>query len=690
MLNISKNAIFTNGIFFLIIYSGYEIDFIISDFKKEKYVYLKGRRDNMDYRKTAKAILDQVGGSKNIVSAAHCATRLRLVIADNSKADKEAIENVDGVKGVFEASGQLQIILGTGTVNKVFDEFISIAGITASSKAEAKEAAAQKQNIFMRAVKLLGDIFVPIIPAIVASGFLMGIMNSLDFMINNGFISMDTSSSIYVFANLFSNTAYTFLQILIAFSAAKAFGANPYLGAVIGMIMINPALQNAYTVATEGVQQTQSVFFGLYDIDMVGYQGHVIPVVIAVWVLSVIEKKLHKIVPEVLDLFVTPLVSVFVTGYLTLSIIGPVFVWAENAILGGIQWLLTLPLGIGSLIMGGLYAPTVVTGIHQMYTAIDIGQIAQYGVTYWLPLASAANVAQGAAALAVALKSRDKKIKSLALPSSLSAFMGITEPAIFGVNLRFFRPFIAGCIGGGCGALYASLVHLGAKGTGVTGIFGILLCLEQPVQYVIEMAIAVGVAFVISFIIYKDQKPEAETAGIEDKNAKAAASGTDDENKETAESVLISEETIKSPVKGRIIPLSEVSDGTFASEMLGVTSAVEPDDGRIVSPCDGEVINVFDTGHAVCIATKSGGELLIHIGVDTVKLNGKGFTKKVSDGDHVHAGDVLIEADLDTIRNEGYSPDVMVILTNADQYSEVEKAEPGEVGTDAPVMILKK
>ena len=644
----------------------------------------------MDYRKTAKAILDQVGGSKNIVSAAHCATRLRLVIADNSKADKEAIENVDGVKGVFEASGQLQIILGTGTVNKVFDEFISIAGITASSKAEAKEAAAQKQNIFMRAVKLLGDIFVPIIPAIVASGFLMGIMNSLDFMINNGFISMDTSSSIYVFANLFSNTAYTFLQILIAFSAAKAFGANPYLGAVIGMIMINPALQNAYTVATEGVQQTQSVFFGLYDIDMVGYQGHVIPVVIAVWVLSVIEKKLHKIVPEVLDLFVTPLVSVFVTGYLTLSIIGPVFVWAENAILGGIQWLLTLPLGIGSLIMGGLYAPTVVTGIHQMYTAIDIGQIAQYGVTYWLPLASAANVAQGAAALAVALKSRDKKIKSLALPSSLSAFMGITEPAIFGVNLRFFRPFIAGCIGGGCGALYASLVHLGAKGTGVTGIFGILLCLEQPVQYVIEMAIAVGVAFVISFIIYKDQKPEAETAGIEDKNAKAAVSGTDDESKETAESVLISEETIKSPVKGRIIPLSEVSDETFASEMLGVTSAVEPDDGRIVSPCDGEVINVFDTGHAVCIATKSGGELLIHIGVDTVKLNGKGFTKKVSDGDHVHAGDVLIEADLDTIRNEGYSPDVMVILTNADQYSEVEKAEPGEVGTDAPVMILKK
>lgn len=650
----------------------------------------------MDYRKTAQEILDKVGGSKNIVSAAHCATRLRLVIADNSKADKTAIENVEGVKGVFEASGQLQIILGTGTVNKVFDEFISIAGITASTKAEAKEAAAQKQNVFMRAIKLLGDIFVPIIPAIVASGFLMGIMNSLDFMINNGFINMDTSSSIYVFASLFSNTAYTFLQILIAFSAAKAFGANPYLGAVIGMIMINPSLQNAYTVATEGVQQTQSVFFGLYKIDMVGYQGHVIPVVIAVWLLSVIEKKLHKIVPEVLDLFVTPLVSVFVTGYLTLSIIGPIFVWAENAILGGIQWLLTLPFGLGSLVMGALYAPTVVTGIHQMYTAIDIGQIAQYGVTYWLPLASAANIAQGAAALAVALKSKDKKIKSLALPSSLSAFMGITEPAIFGVNLRFFKPFIAGCIGGGCGALYASVVHLGAKGTGVTGIFGILLCLDTPMQYLIEMLIAVGVAFVISFILYKDQAPQAAAAEAGNAPAPAAdnsgdaSEGTDGTAENADAKEAVKEEVLGSPVNGKIVPLSEVSDPTFASEMLGTTVAIEPSDGKIVAPCDGEVINIFETGHAVCLTTQAGGELLIHVGVDTVKLEGKGFTKKVSDGAKVHAGDVLIDADLDTIKEAGYPATTMFILTNADDFGKVEKAEPGDVTEGSRIMEISK
>ena len=643
----------------------------------------------MDYRKTAQDILDHVGGSKNIASAAHCATRLRLVIADNKKVSKEALENVDGVKGVFEASGQLQIILGTGTVNKVFAEFIDIAGITASSKAEAKEAAAEKQNWFMRAIKLLGDIFVPIIPAIVASGFLMGIMNSLDFMNSNGFLHINTHSSIYVFANLFSNIAYTFLQILIAFSAAKAFGANQYLGAVIGMIMIHPSLQNAYTVATEGVQQTQSVFFGLFKIDMVGYQGHVIPVIIAVWILAVIEKKLHKIVPEVLDLFVTPLVSVFVTGYLTLSIVGPIFVWAENAILGAIQWMLTLPLGIGSLIMGGLYAPTVVTGIHQMYTAIDIGQLAKYGVTYWLPLASAANVAQGAAALAVGIKSKDKKIKSLALPSSLSAFMGITEPAIFGVNLRFFKPFIAGCIGGGCGALYASLVHLGAKGTGVTGIFGILLCLNQPLQYLIEMVIAVGVAFVISFLIYKDAEPKAatETAAVE--NIETADAVTTDAT--TADTTAeIAEETLTSPVNGTQIPLSEVADEIFASEMLGTTVAVEPADGEIVAPCDGEVSNIFETGHAVCITTESGGELLIHIGIDTVKMDGKGFTKKVSDGDKVHAGDILVEADLEEIKNAGYQTTTMMILTNTDEFGNVTKAEPAEAKTTSKVMTLIK
>ena len=295
----------------------------------------------------------------------------------------------------------------------------------------------------------------------------------------------------------------------VAYSAAKVFGGNPYLGAVIGMIMIHPNLQNAWTVASEGVQTYQPVFGGLYSIPLVGYQGHVIPVIIAVWLMSQIEKRLHKVVPAMFDLFVTPLVSVFVTGYLTLAVIGPIFTTVEDGIINGVQALIQLPYGIGSFVMGGLYAITVVAGIHHMYTLIDVGQLAKFGYTYWLPLASAANVAQGGAALAVALKSKDTKVKSMALPSALSACMGITEPAIFGVNLRYFKPFIGGLAGGACGALYASIVGLGATGTGVTGIFGILLHLHMPLQYIIMMAISFGVSFAVTWAIWSPEEVKA-------------------------------------------------------------------------------------------------------------------------------------------------------------------------------------
>ena len=465
----------------------------------------------MDYQKAARQVLENVGGASNIVSAAHCATRLRLVIADNSLVNKKALENAEGAKGVFEAQGQLQIIFGTGVVNKVYEEFTKQAGISEASKEEVKQAAAARAPWYQRAIKTLGDIFVPIIPAIVASGFLMGLMEALNFMVNNGFVNMDTSGSIYVFAKLFSNTAYVFLPILIAFSAAKVFGGNPFLGAVIGMIMIHPDLQNAWTVSS-GVEVMQPVFGGLYSVPLVGYQGHVIPVIIAVWVMCQIEKRLHKIVPAMIDLFVTPLVSVFVTGYLTLAVIGPIFTCIENGVISGVQWLLTLPFGVGSFIMGGLYAITVVAGIHHMYTLIDLGQLARYGFTYWLPLASAANVGQGGAALAVALKTRDAKIKSMALPSALSACMGITEPAIFGVNLRFMTPFVGGLAGGACGALYASIVGLGATGTGVTGIFGLLLHLHMPLQYLLMMAISFGVSFAVTWVFWKPEQTGKEAA----------------------------------------------------------------------------------------------------------------------------------------------------------------------------------
>ena len=646
----------------------------------------------MDYRKTAQEIYDHIGKKENIISAAHCATRLRLVISDNSKADKEYVENIEGVKGVFFAQGQMQIILGTGVVNKVYDEFIRIAGVSESSKEDLKKVAASRANPVQRMIKTLGDIFVPIIPAIVASGFLMGIMEALNFMVNNGFLNIDTSGSIYTFAQLFSNTAYTFLPILIAYSGAKVFGANPYLGAVIGMIMIHPNLQNAWTVATEGVKATQKVWFGLYSIDMVGYQGHVIPVIIAVWVLAQIEKRLHKIVPAMFDLFVTPLVSVFVTGYLTLSIIGPIFVAVENGLLNGIQWLIALPFGVGSFIMGALYAPTVVAGVHHMYTIIDLGQISKFGVTYWLPLASAANIAQGGAALAVALKTKDQKIKSMAVPSALSACMGITEPAIFGVNLRFGKPFVMGCIGGAFGALFASVTGLGATGTGVTGIFGILLCLNNPVSYILMFVIAFGVAFVLTWLFgYKNVAADKST--VINKNAKYSESTESVEiigDKLAAEKDNPDDAVLYSISEGTAILLSQVNDATFASEVLGKGIAVIPSKGEVVAPCDATVETVFDTKHAVGLSTENGMELLVHIGINTVELEGKYYTAHVKAGDHVKKGQLLISFDMDKIKDAGYDMTTPLIVTNSDDYKNVKILQEGSVTPSDKVLEIVK
>lgn len=609
----------------------------------------------MDYKKAAAETIQYIGGKDNIVSAAHCATRLRLVIADNSKVNKEALEDAEGVKGVFEASGQLQIIFGTGVVNKVYDEFIAMAGITAASKEEVKQAAASKANPFQRFIKTLGDIFVPIIPAIVASGFLMGIMESLNFLINNGYIHMSNESSLFVLANMFSNTAYVFLPVLIGFSGAKVFGGNPFLGGVIGMIMVHPNLQNAWTM-TGGVNEYLDVF-GLWKVPLVGYQGHVISVIIAVFVMANIEKWLHKRVPAMLDLFVTPLVSVFVTGFLTMTMIGPAFNIVESSIINGIQTLISLPFGIGSLVMGALYAPTVVTGIHHMYTIIDLGQIKEFGCTYWLPLASSANIAQGAAALAVALKTRDQKLKSMALPSSLSAFMGITEPAIFGVNLRFFRPFVCACIGGGCGAMFASITSLGATGTGVTGIFGILLCLNAPVKYILMFAISAGVAFALSWMFgYKNAPqtangaPETATAFTEPKEAQG-------------------ELNILSPMQGKAVSLADTDDDTFAAEILGKGAAIEPSEGKVYAPFDATVETLM--GHAVGLTGENGVEMLIHIGIDTVQLNGKHYTPHCTEGQHVKAGDLLMEFDMAAIQAEGFKTITPVIVTNADDYADV-------------------
>ena len=628
----------------------------------------------MDFYKCASEILDAIGGKDNLVSAAHCATRLRLVIADNSKAKKTVLENIDGVKGVFEAAGQLQIIIGTGTVNKVYDEFIKLAGVSAASKEDVKKAAASKAPWYKQAIKTLGDIFVPIIPAIVATGLLCGLLGGL----SKAFPGI-ADTYIYHLLDMFSNAALTFLPILIAISAAKIFGANIYLGAVIGMIMIHPNLINAWSAGSGAETSTLWSWFGLWNIQNTGYQGHVIPVVIAVLVLSIIEKWLHKRVPEMFDLFVTPLVSVLVTGFLTLTLIGPVFSQLESWVLAGAQWLISLPLGIGSFIMGAAYAPTVVAGVHHMYNAIELSMLADSGKNIWMPIATSANVAQGAAALAVALKTRNKKTKSMALPASLSAFMGITEPAIFGVNLRYVKPLIAGMVGGAFGAAVASIMKVYATANGVTGIFGFLITTESFAGYLLTFllaalvfvpgAIALGaataIAFAVSWMLYKDPVPEGDAAVMPAVEAKAEAEYDDS--------------CVYSPLKGEAVLMSDVPDETFATDVLGMGAAVEPSEGRVVAPADGEVSTLFDTHHAIGLTLDNGMEMLIHIGINTVELNGEGYEAHVAEGDRVSRGQTLITFDIPLIKSKGYKTVTPVIITNPDDFTSISKAADGEV-----------
>lgn len=635
--------------------------------------------EGMDYRKSAQEVIRHIGGKENIVSAAHCATRLRLVIADNTKMDATAIENIDGVKGVFEASGQIQIIFGTGTVNKVYDEFIDIAGITGGTKEDVKQAAAAKQNIFKRAIKTLGDIFVPIIPAIVASGLLMGLLEGLC----NVWPQMAESGT-YTIIHLFSNAAFVYLPILIAISAAKAFGGNQFLGAVIGMIMIHSDLINAWSVS--GMDKadipTASAWFGLYDIKLVGYQGHVIPVVIAVWLMSVIEKKLHKIVPEIIDLFVTPLVTVLVTGYVTLTIIGPIFSTLENYVLTGAQHLIALPFGIGAAICGAFYAPTVVAGLHHMYNAIEIGLISQTGWNTWMPIATAANVAQGAAALAVAVKTKNNKTKSMALPASLSAFLGITEPAIFGVNVRFMKPFVAGCIGGAAGALVAGIFGIGATAYGITGIFGFLITTHYTVQYAIEMIVAAGIAFAISWTLYKDPEKAPKTKIKEPVSAEEfLAENTKEESAQP--------DTVYSPLTGNAIALYNVNDPTFASGALGKGFAIVPSEGKVYAPFDGTLDLLYDTKHALGMTSNDGIELLVHVGLNTVELDGRYYTAHAKSGDAIKKGQLLLEFDLLKIQEAGYDITTPVIVTNADNYNETAVLKTGRIKAAEKAIVVK-
>ncbi len=615
----------------------------------------------LDYRKCAQEIADNIGGGSNVASAAHCATRLRLVISDNSKVNKEALENVDGVKGMFESNGQLQLIIGTGTVNKVYDEFLDITGVAAASKEEAKAAAAAKQPWYIRLLKPIGDVFVPILPAIVASGLMMGLVEALAKIPGLGFGDSDW----FAFLDMVANTAFAYLPVIVAISAARVFGGNIFLGAVIGLLMIHSALTNGWNAANGydvwylfgHIKITDSYTLG--QINQLGYQGHVIPVMLAVLFMSKIEGWLHKHVPEMLDLFVTPLTTVLVTGLVTFTIIGPIFSTLETMVLAGAEKLVANP--IGSCIMGAIYPATVVMGLHHMYNVIEAGMLASKGLNTWMPIASAANFAQFGACLAVGLRSKNNKTKAVAIPSSMSAALGITEPAIFGVNMRFMKPFVAGMIGGAAGALVAAFMGIGASAYGVTGIPG-YLTINNALLYTIVLAISGGLAFFITTVIFKEDEPK--------KAAAAPAKPAIDVNAQPVV-IEVGNDKIVAPSKGALVKQEDIPDETFASGVLGAGLGITPEIGVVVAPCDGTISTVAESKHAIGISTESGLELLIHVGVDTVKMNGDGFKPAVAEGDTVKKGDLLLNFDIDKIKKAGYADTVVFLLTNSDDFNDV-------------------
>ena len=624
----------------------------------------------MDYAKIAKEIYTLAGGRENLVSAAHCATRLRLVIADNDKCDAKGIEDVDGVKGVFFASGQLQVILGTGTVNKVYDEFLAVSGMSAATKDDVKAAAAAQQNLFKRAIKAIGDVFVPILPAIVATGLMMGLVEALGKAIPSF-----AGSDWYAVLDMIANTAFAYLPVLVAVSAARVFGGNIFLGAVIGLLMIHSNLINAWAVSGyEGEIPVWHLIGNVVTIRQVGYQGHVIPVVIAVLLMSKLEQWLHKHVPEVIDLFVVPLVTVLVTAFATLIVIGPIFSTVENYVLGAAESLVALPFGIGALIMGAIYPLTVVCGLHHMYNVIELGMLSNVGLNTWMPVASAANFAQCAACLAVALKTKKAKTKTIAIPSALSASLGITEPAIFGVNLRFMKPLIAGMAGGAVGAAAGAIMGVGATANGVTGIPGFLITTNCTLQYALVLLISFVIAFAVCWLIWKDEEEDGMT-----KTADKTQKAQDPDEKEETLKISCEAGTVYSPMTGTVIAREKIPDETFAAGVLGDGVGIVPGINEVRAPFDGTVSSIFDTRHAVGLTSPDGMEMLIHVGINTVELGGKYYEAFVKEGDAVTAGQLLIRFDGDQIRKAGYDITTAVLVCNSDDYASLKVEKTGNI-----------
>ena len=629
----------------------------------------------MDHKSVAQRVLKDVGGAGNIVAAAHCATRLRLVLKNQDKVDQAAIDNDEDLKGSFLNAGQFQIIVGPGDVNEVHKHLIA-AGAPEASKDELKEIASKQGNIVSRFIKTIADIFVPLIPVLVGGGMLMAVnsvLTSKGIFGPQPFIEMYPEWEGFAdIVNLLSAAPFAFLPVLVGFSATKVFGGNPYLGMTMGAAMVSPALMNGYSVAKSlaGVEGADPMtywnLFGL-QVQQAGYQGTVLPIMLVAFILANIEKFFHKVLKGTIDFIFTPTLTILITGFLTFLLVGPPMFQLGTWLGEGINWLYTVAGPLGGLIFGTFYAFIVMTGMHQAFPPIEMSLWATGG-SFIFVVASMSNVAQGAAAAGVALTTKNKKIKGIASASAPSAFLGITEPAMFGVNLALRWPFYIAIVSAGIGAMVASILNVKAIALGAAGYIGFPSISPTTgagwAGFFGSLILTTVIAFVASFIwgkkVEAGNTEEAEAPAAAPVSAAAPAAAAPAVAAEAGESVEIGSHMV-----GSVVLLADVKDPTFSSGALGAGTAVEPTEGKLYAPADGKITVAFPTGHAYGLRTEDGLDLLMHIGMDTVELDGKHFEPKVAKGDTVKRGDVIAEFDIPAIKAAGYPLATPMVITNA-------------------------
>ena len=642
----------------------------------------------MDYAKIASQVIENVGGKQNIKSVQHCATRLRLQLKNNDLRNEEAVSDIEGVKGVFLTQSQFQIIFGSGLVNLVCDEVQKQLGIAVDTSAD-DEKEEKKGNALQRLVQLLSDIFVPIIPAIEAGGLLMGLNNILTAAMFHGKSVIDLYpqwKGLATAINLFASAPFTFLPVLIGFSATKKFGGNPYLGAAMGMIMVHPDLLSAYSI---GIAQPPVWNIFGFKIAAIGYQGTVLPVLAVAFILATIEKKLHKVTPTWLDNLTTPLISIMVTSFLTFIFVGPVLREAGNLLADGITWVYNTLGFVGGGLFGLAYAPICLTGMHHSFIAIETQLIAAKATTggsFIFTTASMNNVAQGAAVLAVLFLTKNEKMKSICSASGVSALLGITEPAMFGVTLKLKYPFYAAIIGSAVGNAYCAATGVLAQALGAAGLPGFLSMLPKDyLNFVIGLILSMAVSAVLTAIFWKKfnierEDNKAQTSVEEEVKEIEVQESTADTAEETNE--------LYAPMKGEVLDVSKSADPAFASKAMGEGVAINPSEGVIYAPADGTISLIFPTKHAMGITLNSGVELLIHAGIDTVKMEGKGFETFVETGVKVKKGDKLLSFDMDLVKEKGYQTQTMFLVADA-KGKEVEVIEATNADNDTKIMKLK-